>query len=107
MTADGSRLTARARTAEAVRYVRVYVALIVATIVTVGVSTLRLEVPWAVTAALAIAAFKVSLVALDFMHLRRERAAIYAALALTLVLAASLMGLILASAADQVGMPIR
>jgi len=100
-------MTAQARTAEAVRYVRTYAALIVATIVTVGVSRLRLAVPWAVTAALAIAAFKASLVALDFMHLRRERLVIYAALALTLVLVVSLMGLIAASAADQVGIPIR
>jgi caa(3)-type oxidase subunit IV len=88
-------------------YLRVYAALIVATIVTVAVSALHLEVHWAVTGALAIAAFKASLVALDFMHLRRERAAIYAALAFTLVLVVSLMGLILASAADQVGIPIR
>jgi caa(3)-type oxidase subunit IV len=88
------------------QYLRVYAALLVATIVTVGVSTLHLAVPWAVTVALAIAAFKASLVALNFMHLRRERTVIYAAVALTLVLAASLMGLIVASAVDQVGIPI-
>ena len=54
-------------------YVRVFAALLALTAVTVGISYLRLPLPQAVTLALAIAAFKVSLVAAFFMHLAGEK----------------------------------
>jgi len=88
----------RART-----YLGVYSALMVATLVTVAVGLLHLEVPVALVVALVIALGKASLVGLYFMHLRWERSAVYASLALALFLLASLVGLMVASAADQVG----
>jgi cytochrome c oxidase subunit IV len=64
-------------------YIGVFVALMVLTGVTVGVSYLHLPVPAAITVALIIAIVKGSLVALFFMHLSNEKKIIYAALVLT------------------------
>ncbi len=89
---------ARSRT-----YVGVYGALMFATVVTVGVAALHLTMLAAVGVALAIAAAKASLVAAYFMHLRWESRIVYGAVALSLVLLVALIGLIVASAADQVG----
>ena len=52
-------------------YIIVWVALLVMTAVTVGVSYLNLGL-WNATAAFGIASFKAGLVALYFMHLRHE-----------------------------------
>jgi cytochrome c oxidase subunit 4 len=52
-------------------YVTVFAALLVLTAVTVGVSYIDLGL-WNVTVALIVASVKASLVALYFMHLRRE-----------------------------------
>jgi cytochrome c oxidase subunit 4 len=49
-------------------YVAVLSALVVLTVITVGVSFLHLEMRWHVTAGLTIAAIKASLVVLFFMH---------------------------------------
>lgn len=64
-------------------YVKVFAALMVLTIVTVGVSYMHLAVPAAITVALIIATIKGSLVASVFMHLSNEKKIIYSALLLT------------------------
>jgi len=84
-------------------YVGVYAALMFATVVTVSVAALHLTMIAAIGVALAIAAAKASLVAAYFMHLRWESRVVYGAVALALVLLVALMGLVAASAADQVG----
>ncbi len=66
-------------------YIMVFVALMVLTLVTVGVSYLNLSVPGAIALALVIATVKGSLVACYFMHLISERKLIYAVLALTVL----------------------
>ena len=66
-------------------YYMVFGALMVLTIITVGVSYLELATPMAVTVALIVAVIKGSLVALFFMHLLHERKVIYWALTLTLI----------------------
>ena len=63
-------------------YVRVFFALAILTVVTVGVSYLHLPVTFAVTVALSIAFIKGSLVAGYFMHLSAEKTIIYAILSL-------------------------
>jgi len=66
-------------------YMMVFGALMVLTIVTVGVSYLHLPTAPAVILALVIATFKASLVAMFFMHLKGERKIIYWSLYLTAV----------------------
>jgi len=61
----------------------VFVALMVLTVVTVGVAYLPLTVPIAITLALIIASIKGSLVASYFMHLAAEKSAIYWTLLVT------------------------
>ncbi len=61
----------------------VFGALLVLTVVTVGVSRLDLSPAMAVVVALAVAMVKGSLVALFFMHLIDEKKLIYATLTLT------------------------
>jgi cytochrome c oxidase subunit 4 len=76
-------------------YISVFVALMVLTIVTVGVSYLGVHLGWAtwtaVVAALVIASIKGSLVALYFMHLISEVKIIYWTLALCAAFFAVLM----------------
>jgi cytochrome c oxidase subunit 4 len=72
-------------------YITVFVALMVLTLVTVGVSRFQLPVPMAVTVALVVATVKGSLVACYFMHLISEKKLIYAVLALTVVFFVVLM----------------
>ena len=74
-------------------YITVFVALMVLTLVTVGVSYLDLAVPLAVTVALFVATIKGALVAGYFMHLVSEKKLIYAVLALTIVFFLALMAL--------------
>ena len=64
-------------------YYKIGAALLVLTIVTVGVSYIDFAVPLTIFLALVIAATKGSLVASYFMHLIDERKSIYAALLLT------------------------
>jgi cytochrome c oxidase subunit 4 len=66
-------------------YMMIFGALMVLTIITVGVSYVHLPVAAAVTVALIVATIKGSLVALYFMHLLHERKVIYWVLALTLI----------------------
>jgi cytochrome c oxidase subunit 4 len=67
-------------------YIRVFLALMVLTVVTVVAAEFHLPVFWAVTVALVIASFKGSLVAAYFMHLKWEKRIVFATLALTAVL---------------------
>jgi cytochrome c oxidase subunit 4 len=83
-------------------YIIVFVALMALTIITVAVSYLHLDVVWAITLALFIAAIKGSLVAGFFMHLISEKKLIYATLLLTLVFFLVLMLLPTSSYHDKI-----
>ena len=83
------------------RYMAVFGALLLLTVVTVGVSYLQLPPASAIVVAIAIAVLKASLVALFFMHLRSERATVYWPLGLTAVLFLALIALLIWSEADQ------
>jgi cytochrome c oxidase subunit 4 len=74
-------------------YITVFVALMVLTLVTVGISRLDLSVPMAVTVALLVATIKGSLVACYFMHLISEKKLILAVLLLTAIFFVALMAL--------------
>ena len=63
-------------------YLKVFYALLFMTGVTVAASTLDVSLFWGVAIALAIAAFKGSLVAWNFMHVKAEGIPFYAPLAL-------------------------
>ncbi len=65
------------------KYYVVFVALLGLTLITVGVSYLRLNRPLAITVALIIASVKAGMVAAVFMHLLSEKKVIYAVLILT------------------------
>ena len=84
-------------------YVMVFVALLILTGVTVGVSYIHLEsVGQRVALALLVAGIKASLVALIFMHLKAERSIIYYSLALTAVFLVVAFGLPLRSESDKI-----
>ena len=72
-------------------YIGVFVALMVLTIITVGISYLHLSVPVAVGVALLVATIKGALVSCYFMHLVSEKKLIYAVLVLTIVFFAALL----------------
>lgn len=78
---------------ETKKYIGVFVALMVLTVLTVAVSYFHMPVVLAVIVALIIAAFKGSLVAAFFMHLAHERKAIYWVLILTVVFFLALMAI--------------
>ena len=69
--------------AEIRKYLIVFVALAVLTVITVAISQFHLPTGQAIALALAVAAVKGSLVAAFFMHLISERKIIYAVLVLT------------------------
>src|ERR671910_2505010 len=83
-------------------YYMVFGALMVLTVVTVGVSYLELATPLAITVALIVAVIKGSLVALFFMHLLHERKVIYWALMLTVVFFIFLMFVPLVTNLDKI-----
>lgn len=83
-------------------YFMVFGALMVLTIITVGVSYVHLPIAAAVTVALIVATIKGSLVAMYFMHLLHERKVIYWALLLTLVFFIFLMFVPLLTNTDKV-----
>ena len=86
-------------------YITVFVALMVLTVVTVGVSYLDLSVPMAVTVALIVATVKGSLVACYFMHLISEKKLILAVLVLTVVFFVALLALPILTVSDGFGTP--
>ena len=58
-------------------YVMVFLALLVLTGVTVGISRVHLPSPWHVIVAMIVASIKAALVAAVFMHLNHEKKIIY------------------------------
>jgi len=84
-------------------YLLVFVALAVATLVTVAVSYLDLNQTQAIIVALFIATIKGGLVAAFFMHLLSEEKFIYSVLVLTLVFFIALFVLPIGTYADAVG----
>jgi cytochrome c oxidase subunit IV len=84
-------------------YIGVFVALMVLTVITVGVAQFHLPTPLAITVALFVAIIKGSLVALFFMHLSNERRAIYATLVLTVAFFVFLMAIPKFTEADNFG----
>ena len=82
-------------------YLMVFGALLVLTLVTVGVSNLDLPEFETVIVALIIATTKASLVAMFLMHLRGERPMVTWPLALTASLFVALLGSVLVSEADH------
>ena len=83
-------------------YFAVFGALMVLTIITVGVSYVHLPVAAAITVALIVATIKGSLVALYFMHLVDERKVIYWVLMLTVVFFIFLMFVPLLTNSDKI-----
>ncbi len=73
------------------KYLYVFGALLVLTILTVVISYLRLPVVPAIIAAMIVASFKSSLVGSVFMHLLSERRAIYLLLIFTAIFFLGLM----------------
>ena len=84
-------------------YIGVFAALMVLTVVTVGVSYVHLAVGLALTVALIVATVKGSLVAAYFMHLKSEQPAIYWMLAITAVFWVVLMFLPLLTLVNSTG----
>ena len=78
-------------------YLTVFGALLVLTVVTVGVSYLQLPATETVVVALAIATVKASLVAMFFMHLKGERPMVMWPLGLTAFLFVALLAFVLMS----------
>ena len=83
-------------------YMAVFGALMVLTIITVGVSYVHLPIAAAVTVALIVATIKGSLVAMYFMHLLHERKVIYWVLMLTVVFFVFLMFVPLFTNSDKI-----
>ena len=83
-------------------YFMVFGALMVLTIITVGVSYVHLPIAAAVTVALIVATIKGSLVAMYFMHLLHERKVIYWVLMLTVVFFVFLMFVPLFTNSDKI-----
>jgi cytochrome c oxidase subunit 4 len=83
-------------------YYMVFGALMVFTVITVGVSYLHLPIAFAVLVALVVATIKGTLVALFFMHLIDERKLIYWVLTLTIVFFVFLMFVPLATNLNKI-----
>ena len=83
-------------------YFMIFGALMVLTIITVGVSYVHLPVAAAVTVALIVATIKGSLVARYFMHLLHERKVIYWVLALTVIFFVFMMFVPLLTNSDKI-----
>ena len=89
--------------AEIKKYMMVFAALAVLTIVTVAVSYIDLSLAGAVVLAMIVASIKGTLVAGYFMHLLDEKFTIYWILALTMLFFAVLMLLPAATVSDHTG----
>ena len=83
------------------RYLAVWVALAVLTVLTYTLARIHLPGAWAVTVALLIAVTKGSLVALFFMHLWDQTGANRLVFATSLVFVALLIGLVIADNATR------
>jgi cytochrome c oxidase subunit 4 len=89
--------------AETRKYMMVFAALAVLTIITVAISYLDVGIGMAVALAMVVAATKASLVAAYFMHLIDERITIYWILGLTVVFFVFLMAIPAGTFADHTG----
>jgi len=87
-------------------YIRVFLALMCFTVITVAASRFHFGVPIAITVALVIASIKGSMVAGVFMHLSYERKWIYGSLILTAIGFAILMLVPSLTINDSIGTPI-
>jgi len=83
-------------------YIAVFGALLALTLVTVGISYLRLPSAPTVALGLTIAAAKATLVILFFMHLKSEKPMVLWPLALTMFLFVALFAFVLWSEADHI-----
>ena len=83
-------------------YFMIFGALMVLTIITVGVSYVHLPIAMAVLVALVVATIKGSLVAMYFMHLLHERKVIYWVLILTVIFFVFLMFVPLLTNLDRI-----
>ena len=83
-------------------YFMIFGALMVLTIITVGVSYVHLPIALAVIVALVVATIKGSLVAMYFMHLLHERKVIYWVLMLTVIFFVFLMFVPLLTNLDRI-----
>ena len=89
---------------EVSQYIRVFFALGILTIITVGIAYIDVGKMWiAVLLAMIVASIKSTLVAGFFMHLFHEKKIIYLFLGITLVLLCSLFFITFGSINDQVG----
>ena len=84
-------------------YMKVFVMLMIFTVITVAASRFHLAVPVAITVALIIAAMKGSMVAAVFMHLSHEKRWVYGTLLLTAVFFLVLLLLPLLTSLDSLG----
>ena len=82
-------------------YITVFVTLLVLTMVTVAVASLKLGESTTVLVAISIATAKATLVAMFFMHLKGERPMVFWSLGLTAVLFASLFAFVLWTEGDH------
>jgi cytochrome c oxidase subunit 4 len=87
--------------AEVRRYLAVFGALLVLTVVTVGASYVHLPPTPTIVVALAIALVKAGLVGMFFMHLKGERPMIHWSLGLTAVLFIALIAFVLWTEGDH------
>lgn len=83
-------------------YLKVFIALLVATVLTVGASYIHFGQQGNVAVALLIATAKAALVAGFFMHLVKEKLMIYGLLAFCFFFVASMMFLILLADSDLI-----
>ena len=82
-------------------YLAVFGALLVLTVVTVGVASLNLGEGTTVLVAVSIATIKAALVAMFFMHLKSEKPMVFWPLGLTAVLFAALFAFLLWTEGDH------
>jgi cytochrome c oxidase subunit IV len=87
-------------------YVIVWLALLVFTTLSFGVSYLNLPIGWDLAAALAIAAAKTLLVLFFFMHLIEQRAANRLVVAVSMILVVLLISLTAADVATRHTFPV-
>jgi cytochrome c oxidase subunit 4 len=85
-------------------YIAVFAALLALTVVTVGISYLRLPSAPTVALGLTIAAAKAALVILFFMHLKSEKPMVLWPLALTMFLFVALFAFVLWTEADHIAL---
>jgi len=84
-------------------YIKVFVMLMVFTVITVAASRFHLAVLAAITVALIIAVMKGSMVAAVFMHLSHEKRLVYSTLLLTAIFFIVLMLVPLLTSLDTIG----